>query len=51
MSEKIQIVFGGTLSGPELEDDSKNAFMCHKPPNISVAELMCGASHLRTLPT
>src|SRR5258708_6796749 len=40
MSEKIQIVCGNALGRPEVGDDSKSTFMCHKPPNVSV--LSCG---------
>jgi hypothetical protein len=36
MSENIQIVLSGPLDEPEVGDDSKSAFMRHKPPNMSV---------------
>jgi hypothetical protein len=36
MSENIQIVLSDGPDEAELVDDSKSAFMRHKPPNMSV---------------
>jgi hypothetical protein len=38
MSERMKIVFEDALEEPEVEDDSNNTFMCHRPPNMSVLD-------------